>query len=308
MISNRVRWSLAITISTLAVIGVAASATFYVRPLMHDRFLDFPAVVALHVVLGGVYLALAPFQFVTRIRTRWPEYHRQVGRLLVAIGLVAGASGLFMAWIIPFAGWPERIILGFFGLLFLTSTAKGFFAIRAGQVTAHREWMIRAFAIGLAIATDRLIIVAIIFLMLGNPTGEPNTGADRSDRTHRVHHRLHAARPAGGGLDPHHPTARRSAGPRPFAGRRRGHGDGPLARHSVSCSEGGHERARPLSPTRVMRSEPDRPSPAKENEMEQRPRVGVGVLLRCDGKVLLGKRRGSHGERAWAPPGGHLEY
>jgi hypothetical protein len=33
--------------------------------------------------------------------------------------------------------------------------------------------MIRAFAIGLAIATDRLHIVAIIVLMLGDPTGEP---------------------------------------------------------------------------------------------------------------------------------------
>jgi 8-oxo-dGTP diphosphatase len=42
--------------------------------------------------------------------------------------------------------------------------------------------------------------------------------------------------------------------------------------------------------------------------MEQRLRVGVGVLLRQNGKVLLGKRRGSHGEGTWAPPGGHLEF
>jgi len=42
--------------------------------------------------------------------------------------------------------------------------------------------------------------------------------------------------------------------------------------------------------------------------MEQRPRVGVGVLVRRDGKILLGKRRGSHGEGAWAAPGGHLEF
>jgi hypothetical protein len=64
--------------------------------------------VALHVILGGVYLSLAPFQFVQRIRSRWPGYHRRVGRLLVGIGLVAGETGLFMAWIIPFAGWPDR--------------------------------------------------------------------------------------------------------------------------------------------------------------------------------------------------------
>jgi len=42
--------------------------------------------------------------------------------------------------------------------------------------------------------------------------------------------------------------------------------------------------------------------------MEQRPQVGVGVLVRRAGKILLGRRRGSHGEGAWALPGGHLEF
>ncbi|HEY8258519.1 MAG TPA: NUDIX hydrolase [Gemmatimonadales bacterium] len=38
------------------------------------------------------------------------------------------------------------------------------------------------------------------------------------------------------------------------------------------------------------------------------PRVGVGVLVIREGRVLLGERRGSHGAGTWAPPGGHLEY
>lgn len=42
--------------------------------------------------------------------------------------------------------------------------------------------------------------------------------------------------------------------------------------------------------------------------MKQRPQVGIGVLLRYNGKILLGKRKGSHGQRTWAPPGGHLEF
>ena len=37
------------------------------------------------------------------------------------------------------------------------------------------------------------------------------------------------------------------------------------------------------------------------------PLLGVGVLLLRDGRILLGKRRGSHGEGTWAPPGGHVD-
>ncbi|HAB98411.1 MAG TPA: DNA mismatch repair protein MutT [Parachlamydiales bacterium] len=39
-----------------------------------------------------------------------------------------------------------------------------------------------------------------------------------------------------------------------------------------------------------------------------RPKVGVGVIVFREGKILLGKRKGSHVEGAWATPGGHLEF
>jgi 8-oxo-dGTP diphosphatase len=42
--------------------------------------------------------------------------------------------------------------------------------------------------------------------------------------------------------------------------------------------------------------------------MLERPKVGVGVLIRRNGKILLGKRKNAHGEGDWCPPGGHLEY
>src|SRR5712692_1149689 len=37
-------------------------------------------------------------------------------------------------------------------------------------------------------------------------------------------------------------------------------------------------------------------------------RVGVGVMILKNGKVLLGLRNGSHGAGEWAFPGGHFEY
>ena len=38
------------------------------------------------------------------------------------------------------------------------------------------------------------------------------------------------------------------------------------------------------------------------------PRVGIGVLIFKEQKILLGKRIMSHGSGTWSPPGGHLEF
>jgi 8-oxo-dGTP diphosphatase len=38
------------------------------------------------------------------------------------------------------------------------------------------------------------------------------------------------------------------------------------------------------------------------------PRIGVGVLVVREARVLLGQRLGAHGAGHWAAPGGHLEF
>ena len=41
---------------------------------------------------------------------------------------------------------------------------------------------------------------------------------------------------------------------------------------------------------------------------EQRPKVGIAVVIERNNKILLGKRKGSHKSGFWAVPGGHLEF
>ncbi|KKQ77912.1 MAG: NUDIX hydrolase [Candidatus Daviesbacteria bacterium GW2011_GWF2_38_6] len=38
------------------------------------------------------------------------------------------------------------------------------------------------------------------------------------------------------------------------------------------------------------------------------PKIGISVLVMKQGKVLLGKRRNTHGAGEYASPGGHLEF
>ena len=42
--------------------------------------------------------------------------------------------------------------------------------------------------------------------------------------------------------------------------------------------------------------------------MDTFPKVGVGVIIIKDNKILFGQRKNAHGEDTWSVPGGHLEF
>ncbi len=44
------------------------------------------------------------------------------------------------------------------------------------------------------------------------------------------------------------------------------------------------------------------------NNPKNHPRVGIGVIIKKDNKLLFGKRIASHNANTWTPPGGHLEF
>jgi uncharacterized membrane protein YozB (DUF420 family) len=71
--------------------------------------------------------------------------------------------------VIPFSGWIEKVYIGTFATFFLLALIKGFVHVRAKRMALHREWMIRAFAIALAVATMRLIFIPAL-LVVADPT------------------------------------------------------------------------------------------------------------------------------------------
>ena len=61
----------------------------------------------------------------------------------------------------PIGGINEAVASVFFSIFFLVCISLSLHYISRKQVPLHREWMIRAFAVGLAIATVRLITVFV---------------------------------------------------------------------------------------------------------------------------------------------------
>ena len=126
---------------------------------LDEVFARHPILTMIHIVPGLLFMILGPFQFSQSIRARHLQWHRWNGRIFMTIGFIIGVSALLMSFTMQSIGGVNQaaatILFGFF---FLFALSKAFWHIRRRQVTLHRQWMIRAFAIGLAVATIRPIV------------------------------------------------------------------------------------------------------------------------------------------------------
>lgn len=121
------------------------------------RFFALPLPVILHIVGATTYLVLGAFQFVPSLRQRHPRYHRLAGRVLIPAGLVGAASGLWMtaAYDLPATdGGLLPLVRWVFGLAMIAALVLGLVSVRRRGFAAHRAWMIRAYAIGIAAGTQ----------------------------------------------------------------------------------------------------------------------------------------------------------
>jgi len=119
-----------------------------------------------HIVAGPIAMVIVPFQLWGNFRNRRPARHRLMGRVYVAMVVIAGVSGMVIA-VTTNAG--PVAATGFFVLavLWLWTTAQAVLHARAGRIGEHRAWMIRSAALTFAGVTLRLWLP--VFLVPGVP-------------------------------------------------------------------------------------------------------------------------------------------
>jgi len=126
---------------------------------LDDKIDHYPYLLLIHIVPGLLFLLLAPFQFSVSFRSRHPKAHRVIGRIFLVCGLIVGTTALVMSFAMPaIGGVNQAAATTLFGALFLFALVKAYIHIRRREIALHREWMIRAFAIGLAVTTIRPIV------------------------------------------------------------------------------------------------------------------------------------------------------
>jgi len=119
--------------------------------------------VVTHVGFGTLALITGIIQFVGQIRRRFVALHRISGRIYVSAVLISTIASIGVA---PFAaGGLSNSVAFFIGAgLWSFSTLKGVQAIRCGDISAHKTWMIRSFALTLAAMSLRIELLILVLL------------------------------------------------------------------------------------------------------------------------------------------------
>jgi uncharacterized membrane protein len=157
-------WPVPVALVALSAIPLTAGVLRLVQltggpaviPADH-RFAGFPLPLVMHIVGATTYALVGSLQFVPRFRRRHLTWHRRAGRVLAVAGLLVAISALWMTlYYEPQPGTGDLLYV--LRLVFSSAMAAclvlGFNAIRQREIAAHRAWMIRAYALGLAAGTQ----------------------------------------------------------------------------------------------------------------------------------------------------------
>lgn len=122
-----------------------------------DRFLGWPVALVAHIIGSAVFALVGALQLVPAVRRRHPGWHRRAGRALAVAGLLVAGSALWLTLFYdPQPGTGPLLLV----LRLVVAPAMagclvaGVLAARRRDFTAHRAWMIRAYAIAVGAGTQ----------------------------------------------------------------------------------------------------------------------------------------------------------
>jgi uncharacterized membrane protein len=159
-ISNSL-WGLMLLLS----VGVAVYASTYFFFAPGDvHFAHYILLLRLHIAGGIGALLAGPWQFSQKLRTRNLNRHRWIGRfylLSVALGSIAG-FGMAM---VSKEGLATHLGFGILAVLWFATGLQAYRMVRSRNIEAHRQWMIRNFALTLAAVTLRQYLPLMLFAL-----------------------------------------------------------------------------------------------------------------------------------------------
>ena len=123
--------------------------------------------------LGGVLFGIiGPIQFGRVLAKKYGRLHRIMGRIFVIAGAFLALSSISLLWQFPDSG---SFLVSRGRLVFAVALAISlFFAVKSARLRKfkiHRDWMIRAYAVGIGATAVSNVFIPIFVI-----TGEPPIG------------------------------------------------------------------------------------------------------------------------------------
>jgi uncharacterized membrane protein len=145
--------------------GVAVyGASYFIRLPDDQHFARYIFPLRLHIAGGMGALLAGPWQFSQKLRKRTLNFHRWLGRfylLEVALGSIAG----FAMAVVSEQGLPTHLGFGILAVLWFYTGLQAYRMVRRGNIEAHRQWMIRNYALSLAAVTLRNYVPLMLFVL-----------------------------------------------------------------------------------------------------------------------------------------------
>ena len=118
----------------------------YRLQVIADRHLLIP-----HVLAGTFALLIGPINFSSRIRQRYLQLHRILGRVYFISVFVGAFTGIALA-----AGRPGLPGTSMQAAAWIVCTTAAVITARNRQITQHRQWMARSYAVTFTFVSSRV--------------------------------------------------------------------------------------------------------------------------------------------------------
>src|SRR6201986_1616632 len=119
----------------------------YRLQVIADRHLLIP-----HTLAGIFALLIGPINFSSRIRQRYLQLHRILGRIYVICVFVGSFTGIALA-----AGRPGLPGTAMQAAAWMVCTTAAFVTARNRQISVHRQWMARSYAVTFTFVSSRVL-------------------------------------------------------------------------------------------------------------------------------------------------------
>jgi uncharacterized membrane protein len=152
-LGQKIGWAFLLLFAIYPVLISLGYLTFNPENFFEEQRAVYVAHLAMlmtHIIASMLAILIGPFQFLPGLRKgRLLKIHRWLGRTYLLSILFGGLSGLYMAQF-AYGGIISEMGFGVLASLWLYSGYRAYKHIRNKDIEAHRQWMIRNYALTFA--------------------------------------------------------------------------------------------------------------------------------------------------------------